>query len=616
VIVLVPCLSCRLATPAQEDAAALSCQKCGTALPPPAGAAWWMMRDGAQYGPYRIAELADWVVEGRILAKDSIWYQGAPVRLDVGQLPRFGLDRPYEVTIDPDGSRTTTIYHRADLSQPVFISHARADSRFAAVFAHELAHHGLKAWYAERDADPAGDYWAEVDRAIDAAGVVVVVISPALGQAPNVAAEVERARRAGTPVLGLSIAEQPGREHGLGELAEQFSAFGPEAGAQSYMLLFLLADIYGIQPNDARPDRFALNLDYPGEGGTEPYYALPPGPLPAYPAPPGTAPRAAGVAPAAAEEQPTPAPAPAEPDASEAPAPTEAPAPVEPEPAPAAPAAPEPAPVETASGIPPLAETPIPVAPEPAPVAAAAPAPRLIVHIPCLACRVTTPVPEDVAAVSCQRCGTVLPPPTQAAWFMLRDGGQFGPYTTGQLAGYVAERRILPTDSVWYQGAAVRLDVSQLPPFGEVEEQSASAPIAAEAPTPAPVVPPAAASLPADGSDWDSVEVQPGETKLDSWVVSLWSMGIETAGSLTVTDRRLLFKPKFGGRSIVGMVISQTRSFKDESSIILPRERILAVRQERRLLNKYVIVTIAEGDIHFNRGVMSADPILAALQPR
>ena len=355
-----------------------------------------MLREGAQYGPYRIADLAGWIVEGRILAKDSIWYRGAPLRLDVDRLPRFG--------------------------------------------------------------------------------------------------------------------------------------------------------VAGIEASDA---------------------------------------------PASVEPEPAP-----EPAASE---------PIEPDPA-----GPEPAPAEpVASGIPPLVETPAPAEPAAAPE----PEPRLIVHIPCLACRVTTPVPEDMAAISCRRCGTALPPPAQAAWFMLRDGGQFGPYTTGQLAGYVAEGRILPTDSVWYQGAAVRLEVNQLPAFGEVEEQPASAPLPAEAAA-APAAPPAAASLPADGSDWDSVEVQPGETKLDSWVVSLSSMGIETAGSLTVTDRRLLFKPKFGGQSIVGMVISQTESFKDESSVILMRDQILSVRQERRFLNKYIIVTIAEGDIHFNRGVMSAEPILAALQPR
>ena len=89
--VLVPCLSCRLATAAPEDAAALSCRSCGATLPPPAEAAWFMLREGAQYGPYRIADLAGWIVEGRILAKDSIWYRGAPLRLDVDRLPRFGV---------------------------------------------------------------------------------------------------------------------------------------------------------------------------------------------------------------------------------------------------------------------------------------------------------------------------------------------------------------------------------------------------------------------------------------------------------------------------------------------------------------------------------------------
>jgi hypothetical protein len=121
--------------------------------------------------------------------------------------------------------------------------------------------------------------------------------------------------------------------------------------------------------------------------------------------------------------------------------------------------------------------------------------------IPCLACRAGTPAEEDASSVSCASCGTALPPPGQAAWLMTRSGSdQYGPYTIAQLAAYIDERRILPGDGIWYQGASVRLNVSQLPRLGEVAsvapapapaavaEQAAPSP-ASVAPSPAPAEP-------------------------------------------------------------------------------------------------------------------------------
>jgi hypothetical protein len=110
--------------------------------------------------------------------------------------------------------------------------------------------------------------------------------------------------------------------------------------------------------------------------------------------------------------------------------------------------------------------------------------------IPCLACRAGTPAEEDASSVSCATCGTALPPPGQAAWLMTRSGAdQYGPYTIAQLADYIAERRILPGDGIWYQGASVRLNVGQLPRLGVI-----AAPVPAPAPTPVPTPAPAPAA--------------------------------------------------------------------------------------------------------------------------
>src|SRR5207237_6057275 len=110
-----------------------------------------------------------------------------------------------------------------------------------------------------------------------------------------------------------------------------------------------------------------------------------------------------------------------------------------------------------------------------------------MLQIPCLACRASTAAAEDASSVSCASCGIALPAPGEAAWLMTRSGAdQYGPYTLAQLGEYIAERRILPGDGIWYQGASVRLNVNQLPPFGAV---AAPAMPVAPAPAPTPATP-------------------------------------------------------------------------------------------------------------------------------
>lgn len=372
------------------------------------------------------------------------------------------------------------------------------------------------------------------------------------------------------------------------------------------------------------------NVWYPGAT-----VRLPLGQLPEF-GPVATAPAAPPV-PAAAATTPEPKPQ-SKPEPGPEPEPVSTPVQAEPPASEVTTAGPEPEPE------PELAETPEPEPePQPQPEPAAAPAPEPVAtdpaaqlatgaeaisalsapaataHIPCLTCRATTTAAEDAASVSCSGCGMVLPPPAEIAWFALRDTAQYGPYRLADLASWVAEGRIRPQDSIWHQGATVRQTVNQLPPFGIAPpEMAGSVAPAAAVPTPAPAAAPASAPAPsADGSDWTSIEVQPGEVVLGKWNIALdaYSNGVQPGGKLTITDRRLLFKPTVGGRSLVGMAISQTKSFKAENRIVLSRDRITGVSAARRLLNVYVTVTTLDGDIVFNRGPISADAIVAALQP-
>lgn len=123
-----------------------------------------------------------------------------------------------------------------------------------------------------------------------------------------------------------------------------------------------------------------------------------------------------------------------------------------------------------------------------------------MLQIPCLACRASTAAAEDASSVSCVTCGLALPRPGEAAWWMTRSGAdQYGPYTLAQLGAYIDERRILPNDGVWHNGATVRLNAHQLPPFGAVAAEVApAAPVPASAPVAemAPAAPAAAEPAP------------------------------------------------------------------------------------------------------------------------
>jgi len=116
------------------------------------------------------------------------------------------------------------------------------------------------------------------------------------------------------------------------------------------------------------------------------------------------------------------------------------------------------------------------------------------VNVPCLACRAGTPVEENASSVTCAACGMALPPPGEAAWLMTRTGSdQYGPYTLAQVADYLAEGRILPSDGIWHHGATVRLNASQLPLGTAAAPAAVTAPARVPTPTSAPIEPVAVA---------------------------------------------------------------------------------------------------------------------------
>jgi adenylate cyclase len=75
----------------------------------------------------------------------------------------------------------------------VFISYASQDAAVADAVVGALERAGLKCWIAPRDVVPGALYSAEIVRAINAARVVVLVLSTAAAASPQVGKEIERA---------------------------------------------------------------------------------------------------------------------------------------------------------------------------------------------------------------------------------------------------------------------------------------------------------------------------------------------------------------------------------------------------------------------------------------
>lgn len=107
-----------------------------------------------------------------------------------------------------------------------------------------------------------------------------------------------------------------------------------------------------------------------------------------------------------------------------------------------------------------------------------------ILSIPCLRCRATAQADENAPGISCPSCALVLPPPAAAAWMVSREGTQpFGPYTIAQLVAYFGQSQVLPTDSLWHQGAPDWVQAGQLPALaggGAPAAQPAPQPYAAQ----------------------------------------------------------------------------------------------------------------------------------------
>ena len=111
--------------------------------------------------------------------------------------------------------------------------------------------------------------------------------------------------------------------------------------------------------------------------------------------------------------------------------------------------------------------------------------------------------------------------------------------------------------------------------------------------------------------------MEPGEIEIDRWTVGLLARGPGVTGALIVTNRRVLFKPRVAGSSVFTMLLSQMQSFKKRYEIVIRKDQIASAHCENGMINNKIFVTTVTGETHiFNRGLVDADPIVAAIQQR
>jgi len=92
---------------------------------------------------------------------------------------------------------------------PVFVSYASQDAAVVNLVVEALERQGLKCWVAPRDVIAGEFYGDAIVRAIDAAQVLVLLLSKSSAASPHILREVERASSKSHPVISLRIDRAP-----------------------------------------------------------------------------------------------------------------------------------------------------------------------------------------------------------------------------------------------------------------------------------------------------------------------------------------------------------------------------------------------------------------------
>jgi TolB-like protein len=123
-----------------------------------------------------------------------------------GNICQHKVDEGIDVT-KGGGEEQATGAHTG--APDVFISYASQDAALADSIVAVLESEGFNCWIAPRDVTPGTHYASAIVHAIDAAKVIVLVLSQSAASSPHVLREVERATSKRHPVVSLRIDQAP-----------------------------------------------------------------------------------------------------------------------------------------------------------------------------------------------------------------------------------------------------------------------------------------------------------------------------------------------------------------------------------------------------------------------
>jgi hypothetical protein len=104
---------------------------------------------------------------------------------------------------------------------------------------------------------------------------------------------------------------------------------------------------------------------------------------------------------------------------------------------------------------------------------------------------------------------------------------------------------------------------------------------------------------------------------LGVWTLNyLPPQGGRYTGPLLVTDRRLLFQPRFDASP--GGVLKELVPFRDTRGLVaIPKERVCRVERRGRFLRRQLAVLLDGGEMHvFDRGLLGVDALAKAIDRR
>jgi hypothetical protein len=113
-----------------------------------------------------------------------------------------------EISVAEGGGEGQSTDSRTE-TPDVFVSYASQDAAVADAVVAALERQGLKCWIAPRDVMPGEFYAGAIVHAIDAARIIVLVLSENAATSPHVVREVERAASKRHPVISLRIDQAP-----------------------------------------------------------------------------------------------------------------------------------------------------------------------------------------------------------------------------------------------------------------------------------------------------------------------------------------------------------------------------------------------------------------------